>query len=621
MQKKFIKTTSYIIVAAMIITILVVFCFQTLISYRNARIQLDYLLDDAENHLSENSSEISQLKKNLNDDYLSRTKAFAFMIEQDPSILTSSQKLNEIMTILNVDELNVTDEKGIIQWGTVSDYFGFDMASSNQTAEFLSILEDKTMELAQEPQPNGAKGILFQYIGVARRDKNGIVEIGLQPTRLEEALKNNEIGTVLERYWSGGEGVFAVSKTDGTIAWHQNSALIGKRPEEVGIKGGTASLFNSYKNCSVQGTRLRLSAREVGDYILIAQMKQSAFMTNRNIQVLLLIISDFLVVLVMVSAINRILAKDIVQPIQQIAGDLKEIEGGDLERKVTIETCPEFKLLSSGINAMVGSIREKMAQTQRLLDSQRQVSKEVKEVSKKLKTLSDGNLTTAEGLAGGSAEQASAMELLTQNINQLAGQMKKDGEKAELAGSTTTEAEAMLNQGVDQLGHLTEVMQKMNQMSNDIQSVVKVIDDISFQTNILALNAAVEAARAGEAGKGFAVVADEVRNLAGKSADSAKQTGEMIGHTIEIMRSGEEISEEAVTMVRAAMDKSRQASRLTAEIAEASGRQNQTVEQILGSGEQVNAVVQENSRLAEESKEGVSRLLAEVQRLQAIAAR
>ena len=94
-----------------------------------------------------------------------------------------------------------------------------------------------------------------------------------------------------------------------------------------------------------------------------------------------------------------------------------------------------------------------------------------------------------------------------------------------------------------------------------------------------------------------------------------------ISRTIEIMRSGENISEEAVTMVRAAMEKSRQASKLTAEIVEASDRQNQTVEQILGSGEQVNAVVQENSRLAEESQDGVSRLLDEVQRLQAIAAK
>lgn len=621
MQKKFIKTASCIIVAAMIITILVVFCFQTLISYRNARVQLDYLLNDVENRVDENNSEISQLKENLNSDYLSRAKSFAFMIEQDPTLLTSSQRLDEVMNILNVDELNVTDENGIIQWGTTSDYFGYDMSGSDQTAEFLPILTDKSLEIAQEPQPNGAKGILFQYIGVARRDKNGIVQVGLQPARLEEALKNNEIGRVLERYWNDEEGIFAVSKTDGTIVWHRDDSLIGKSAEEVGIKGGVSALLNSYKNGSIQGTRMRLSAREIGDYILVAQMNRSAFMSNRNMQLLLLVISDFLVVLVMVSSINQILAKDIVLPIQQIASDLKEIEGGDLDRKVTIETCAEFKLLSSGINAMVSSIREKMAQTQKLLDNQRQVSREVKEVSRTLKTLSGGNLTTAQGLAGGSAEQATAMELLTENIHQLASQMKADGEKAQLAGSTSTDAEAMLNQGVDQLGKLSNVMQEMNRMSNDIQNVVKVIDDISFQTNILALNAAVEAARAGEAGKGFAVVADEVRNLAGKSADSARQTGEMISRTIEIMRSGENISEEAVTMVRAAMEKSRQASKLTAEIVEASDRQNQTVEQILGSGEQVNAVVQENSRLAEESQDGVSRLLDEVQRLQAIAAK
>ena len=178
----------------------------------------------------------------------------------------------------------------------------------------------------------------------------------------------------------------------------------------------------------------------------------------------------------------------------------------------------------------------------------------------------------------------------------------------------------MLDNSVAELGRLADVMRQMNQMSNDIQNVVNAIDSISFQTNILALNAAVEAARAGAAGKGFAVVADEVRNLAGKSADSAKQTAEMIGQTIDIMRSGEMLSNNAEKMVRTAMDKFRQANKLTGEIVHASARQGETVSQIFMAGEQVSSVVQENSRLAGESKDGVVQLLREVEQLQKLAA-
>lgn len=619
MQKNFVKHTAMIIITAMIITILIVFGFETLSSYNNARTELDYLLEDVGKKLSENETDIKELKESMGQDYLARARAFACIIEQDPEILHSIQRLEEVARLLDVDELHVTDEKGVIQWGTVPDYYNFDMAGAEQTAQFLPILQDKTMEIAQEPQPNGTKGILFQYIGVARRDKTGIVQIGIQPTRLEEALKNNEIGVVMQPYWDRSEGVFAVNKEDETIAWHYDSSLIGMSLEEAGIKGGAPALLGTYKNCTIDKVKVRCSAAEAGDYIIVAVMNREAFLSERNMQIMMLIFSDILVVLVMVGAISRLLNRQIVKHIQEIARSLKEIEEGDLEHEVAIRTCPEFEMLSDGINAMVRSIGEKMEQTQNLLDKQQHISQQIRGVSEKLHSLSDGNLVTADSLAHGSAEQAEAMKQLTSNIEALAEQIKKDGEKAAAAGETSTQAGTMLGQGVEALNQLSGVMDQMNQMSGEIQSVMKVIDDISFQTNILALNAAVEAARAGQAGKGFAVVADEVRNLAGKSAQSAKQTGEMLGHTIEIMRRGEAMSAKAGEMVRSAMDKSTQANELTFQIAEASGRQSENVEQIRESGRKVNGVVEENSRLSEETKEGAAQLLREVGQLQELA--
>jgi len=83
------------------------------------------------------------------------------------------------------------------------------------------------------------------------------------------------------------------------------------------------------------------------------------------------------------------------------------------------------------------------------------------------------------------------------------------------------------------MGDMIAAVDEINRASNDINKVIKVIDDIAFQTNILALNAAVEAARAGQYGKGFAVVAEEVRNLASKSAEAAKDTGTLISSSVE----------------------------------------------------------------------------------------
>ena len=619
MQKKFIKVASIIIALAMVVTLLIVFCFQSLLTYQDGRERLDYLMDDIERHLMENEEQIAQLKQTTNEDYLARTRAFAYMIQEDPTILESEQELKRIMTLLDVDELHVIDENGIIRWGTVSDYFGFDMSGSEQTVPFMELLKGNNLELAQEPQPNGTLGILFQYIGVSRMDTTGLVQIGMQPTRLEAALANNEIGVVLSDYIEENEGVFALHVADRTVAWHNNESLIGLGVEEIGLKGnGLDQLFGNCSTYTVDGMKGYMSARTVGEYIVIPYLEYSDLMANRNTQVVLLVISDILVVLVTVWVLNSLLKKQIVQPIQTIGSELMKIEQGDLDTKVNVRDTHEFAQLSDGINAMVDSIRAKINESNLLLEAQRSSAHQIRGISETLRSLSGQNMETADRLAEGSAGQSDAITRLTQNIDALEAQMAADNEKVNQAGQTSEEAGDYLKRGVDILEKLVNVMNEINAMSGDIQKVVKAIDDISFQTNILALNAAVEAARAGTAGKGFAVVADEVRNLAGKSAESARQTADMIGNTVNVMRSGQALSLQATAIIREAMEKSSQAGQLTGEILQASARQRETVEDIRASGHLMEQVIQENSHLAVESRQGVSSLLHEVETLQTI---
>ena len=221
-------------------------------------------------------------------------------------------------------------------------------------------------------------------------------------------------------------------------------------------------------------------------------------------------------------------------------------------------------------------------------------------------------------LAGGAAEQSAAAEALAKGIDALAGQITADNETAVLAGETASEACKRLALGADACYQLACVMKRKNQMSAEIQTVVKAIDDISFQTDILALNAAVEAARAGAAGKGFAVVAGEVRNLAGKSALSAQQTAQMIGQTIEIMQSGTELSVQAQEMIQTAMEQAKQASALTATIVAAAAQQSGTVQAIRESSSRMEQVISQNAQLADESRQGGARLLDEVQQLRSL---
>ena len=196
MQKKFIRSVSLVLAVIMLVTGIVLFGFQTLIAHGDASDRLTELLDSVEQSLVENDAEIASLKASTSEEYLIRARAFARMLEMDPTILDSKMAFNELLEVLDVDELHVIDAAGIITHSSVDAYVGFDMGSSEQSAAFLDLIgTDK--ELVQEPQPNGAKGILFQYIGVSRRDALGCMQVGMQPTRLEAVLADTAINVVL----------------------------------------------------------------------------------------------------------------------------------------------------------------------------------------------------------------------------------------------------------------------------------------------------------------------------------------------------------------------------------------------------------------------------------------
>ena len=164
-------------------------------------------------------------------------------------------------------------------------------------------------------------------------------------------------------------------------------------------------------------------------------------------------------------------------------------------------------------------------------------------------------------------------------------------------------------------------MSDISKTSADIGKVIKVIEDIAFQTNILALNAAVEAARAGSAGKGFAVVADEVRNLAQKSSDSAKNTTALIENAVVAVDRGVSLAMNTNRAFEEVGEKTFNMNKLVSEISEAARNQSQNISQILIGVEQISNVVQMNSATAEESAAASEELSAQAGMLQNLVSR
>ncbi len=265
----------------------------------------------------------------------------------------------------------------------------------------------------------------------------------------------------------------------------------------------------------------------------------------------------------------------------EIAG---QIATGDLTAE--IKTNGEKDIMG---NALDNLIRENNKMLSNIRESTMQVTVGADQVS-----------DASQALAQGATEQASATQQINASMNEIAEKTKVNVNKI---NETNELVESMGREAVSINEHMAEMMHAMadiNESSENISKIIKVIDDIAFQTNILALNAAVEAARAGVHGKGFAVVADEVRNLAGKSASAASETAGMIEDSIHKVQLGSRLAEETNESLSGIMEKIEQVVTLTQNIATASNDQATAVTQIDQAISQVSQVTQTNSATSEQ---------------------
>jgi len=264
---------------------------------------------------------------------------------------------------------------------------------------------------------------------------------------------------------------------------------------------------------------------------------------------------------------------------------LEHIANGDL----SIEVVPR------GENDRIGYAIDSMLK--RLKEMFVDISDSTSQVSSTSMQIANG----AQALAQSSTEQSASIQELSSSIAEIAEKTKENASKAEKAARLAETIRGSANKGSNQMDELIGAVKDISQASSNIITIIKVIDNIAFQTNILALNAAVEAARAGHHGKGFAVVAEEVRNLAAKSAEAARETSDMIKDSIEKASLGSKIADETAGSLTEIVSGINENNQLVTEIAQASEGQAYGIEQLNNGIYNVAQTISQNSATAQES--------------------
>ena len=615
MKKIFTKRLFAYMLAALIVTITSIFVLQTVITQRNNTASSRAKLQDVREKLVSNEENIERLTNNLSEDNLAKTRAFADILAADRTLAGDTVRLNEIRDRLMVNELHIIDKNGIITSSTIDSYVGFDMKSGEQSNAFMVIVDDPSIEIVQEPQVNVAEGVVMQYIGVARKDEKGLVQVGVRPEVLEDMLASTALDRVLKDIDFGEKGyIYAIDASSGEILAHPDAALIGTSATDAGFP----SRLTGKGRARIGGVSGYYLAEEYEGKIIGTFMPANEYFTQRRDQTLVVSLSMVLIFGVLLVLINHMVDSKIVQGINRITNSMRGIAEGNFDTEVHEEGNPEFVMLSGSMNRMVENIGQNLRENEKLLERQKRdmentqmLIQNVKDACRELDAVSGENQENADHIYNGTGEQEKAVEDLKGIMNQLTRELNSSVDATVRITRETGHTTERITQTQGQMELLSDSMEKISEMSAAIEKIIGEINSIAQQTNMLSLNASIEAARAGEMGKGFAVVAAQVGELAARSAQAAKETNELITNSINAVESGKRITEQTVRafgVVAEDIEKSNQ------DVLAITDMVRQNVDIVVGAVnqiERISGVVEENVQISQNTKQ-VSSNMAEI---------
>ena len=361
-MKKTITIRLCIVIAVSMIATAVLSCYLQIKSARevmesNAALRINQVKDI----LAKNDAEVEKLNENLKEDYFIRAKAAAYIIQNQPDVIGDLEETRKIASLLQVDELHLFDTEGRLFAGSEPKYFNYTFRSGEQMEFFLPMLDDTTLQLCQEVMPNTAENKQMQYIAVWREDHEGIIQIGMEPLRLLEAMEKNELPRIFNMMTTeDGITIFAVDLDSGLVSGSTDESILGKHADEIGLDINSPDFQEGKQSTEIHiQDKKNYCVAERMDHLLIGvSTTYERLYRNVPANMGLMIFSLCFLGLALIFLILRIIDKFIIQGINGIIDGTKKIAAGDLDYRVEIGHLPEFTELSSNLNHMVESLLE-----------------------------------------------------------------------------------------------------------------------------------------------------------------------------------------------------------------------------------------------------------------------
>jgi methyl-accepting chemotaxis protein len=328
----------------------------------------------------------------------------------------------------------------------------------------------------------------------------------------------------------------------------------------------------------------------------MAKEIQANYEASRLLLVALAVVSTVLSML-----FAWLLSGSITKPLLQAGEVARAVAQGDLSVEINNSRTDEVGRLLNSLKEMQGSLARVVSQVRQGSESVATASAEI----------AQGN----QDLSARTESQASALEETAASMEELGSTVKQNADNARQANQLAQSASTVAVKGGEVVAQVVDTMKGINDASRKIADIISVIDGIAFQTNILALNAAVEAARAGEQGRGFAVVAGEVRNLAGRSADAAKEIKQLINNSVERVTQGTSLVDQAGATMGEVVASIKRVTDIMGEISAASAEQSAGVAQVGEAVTNMDQATQQNAALVEEMAAAASSLRSQAQEL------